>query len=94
MPTPSQAALRDSVRRRQERQYLTASDPNQNTRQMPSSIPGKTDPGFGYSIGDTSGSPSDIPTKYPYSVPIIDQTSAPSETPTKHTYPSRSCSHI
>ena len=66
--------------------HLTASEPKYNPLGAPSSIPGSSYLGFGYSSGDPSGSLSDIPTKYIYPVPIIKSDSVPSENPI--TYPS------
>ena len=80
--TPHQVASRKSVRRQQQHLHLTASDPNQKTRGAPSSFKGSTYTGFGYSSGDTGGSPSDNPTKDPSPVPIIKPESGPSVTKT------------
>ena len=71
------------MRRRQQHQHLTASEPNHNPRGSHSSVTGSSSPRFGYNIGDPGVSPSDNPTKYPSTMPIIKPTSVSSENPTK-----------
>ena len=87
MPTPYKLCSRKSVRRIQQQWHLTTSEPNHDPRGVPSSMPGRSAPGFLYSSWGPSGITSGKPTKYPSPVTIIKPCSVPSETPTK--YPSR-----
>ena len=87
LPPPAQVALWKYVRQRQEQQYLNASDPKHTPSGAASIIPCRTDPGFGYSSGDPSGSPSDKPIKDTFPVQVIYPPSVPMETPTKHPSP-------
>ena len=65
---------------------MNASEPNHNQRGAPSSVTGSLAPVFGDSSRDPSRITSDIPTKYPSPVQIIEPSSVSSETPTKDPY--------
>ena len=86
IPIPQQVASRKYVRRRQQHQHLTTSEPNHNPRGESSSGPGISDLGFVYSSGYPSGSPSDNPIEDPSTVTIIKASRVPSKTPTKYPY--------
>ena len=87
MSTPPQVASWKSEKWCKENQYLTASEKNHNPGGVPRSLSGRIALIFLDSIGDPSGSPSDKPTNFHYSLLIIKPPSFPSENPTK--FPSR-----
>ena len=62
---------------------LTASEPNHNPIGVTSTVPGRSDPGFGESSRYPSGSPNDNPTKDSSPMPIIKPKIGLIETPTK-----------